>query len=331
MSEDEEQAVAACRAWLTRVVDIDCRAGGYDEENILAALEENIVSELGGPHPALLAELSEKMRAGLDAQEEVERGFPARTVNDAIESAFTALTFRGVLAVEGLGSTTQEGWARAEALAQGVGGVRGCAFFHRQDLERAVDGEGLVLAFGALDGEREPPAETTAPGDVVRVGPQRADRNVGGPRARDAEATCAIGREVVAVLKHYGVETRWDGSAHTRIVIPPFPWQKRRTTAAAPPEVSPPLDSDLGAPAPAPAAPPACPDCRGRGWLPPLQEGWGSELCHCKGGKRRTSAPVEQAPAPVEQALAADAPPVAAPPAAAPPAGLLGRIKRWFQ
>jgi hypothetical protein len=355
---DEDQAVQACRDWLTSVADVDCRSGAYAGPDILAALAEIIDAELGAPHPALLAELTAQVEAGLAAQEQAERGFAGRTVNDAIESAFAALTDRGILAVEGLGSTVQEGAARAEAMADGLRGVRGHVFFHRQDLERAVRGEGLLLAFGARDvaspAPASPPApDPLAPAGTVRVGVQRADRNPTGPGAAGAEATRAIGREVVAVLRHYGVETQWDGRAVARIVIPPFPWQKRRTTVAPAAPAPPPAAADLGALPPPPPAPPVCPDCHGRGWLPPLQEGWGSELCWCKGGKRRPSSPPPPAepphpappPPPAEPPVASPAasappePPVAAPtpvpppPAAGPPPaeGLLARLARWLR
>lgn len=82
----------------------------------------------------------------------------------------------------------------------------------------------------------------------------------------------------------------------------------------------PPPDADLGALPPA-SAPIVCPDCKGRGWLPPLQEGGFADLCGCRGGARRasateaTAAPETAAPAGVE---------------APPGGGLLERIKRWF-
>jgi hypothetical protein len=256
---EEEQAVEECRGWLAEVVDVDCRSGAYDEASIVEAIAEIIEGELRAPHPELLRELTEKARAGLAAHEQAERAWQGRTVNDAIESAFAALADRGLLAAETLGSTVQEGWARAEVLAADLPGVRGCVFFHRQDLERAVRGEGLHLAFGALGSARPAAPEPAEPGGVVRVGIQRVDANPVGRRADDEqEATRAIGREVVAVLKHYGVDTQWDGSARVRIAIPPFAWQRRRLTvappASAPPPRTPPGGPTRSGPSGRPAA-----------------------------------------------------------------------------
>lgn len=316
---ESEQDVERCREWLTQVVDIDCRSGGYDEADTLGAVEEIIQDMLGGPHPELLGEFAAKVKEGMAAHAEAERTWQERTVNDAITSAFEALTDRGVLAIEAIGTTVQEGRALVEHLAAGLRGVRGLVFFHRQDLERGVRGEGLYLAFDALGPGLPEPRPAGESAGAVRMGPQRADRNVAGSGAEAQEAASAIGREVVAVLKHYGVEAQWDGQAHSRIAIGPFPWRKRRATVAPPGPASPPPDADLGALPPAPA-PVVCPDCKGRGWLPPLQEGGFADLCWCRGGARRE--PAAEAPAHVEASVVEAT--------AAPGGGLLGRIKRWF-
>lgn len=347
MTEDE-LALEECRRWLEEVVDIDCRSGAFDEASIVEAAAEIIEEELGAPHPELLRELTERARAGLAAHEQAERTWRERTVNDAIESAFAALADRGFLAAETLGSTVQEGWARAHAMAADLPHARACVFFHRQDLERAVRGEGLHLAFGPLrpDGEdasAPAPVHPSEPGDVVRIGIQRADVNPVGGRGGDDEAARAIGREIVAVLKHYGVDAEWSGSARTRIAIPPFAWQRRRLTKAPPAPAPPPLTADLGALPPEPPPPPACPDCQGRGFLPPLREGWGSDLCWCQGGTRpRPAAPAEATAASSPAAPEDEAPssPAAAAEETAPPSpaeeppvergGVRGWIKRWF-
>lgn len=77
---------------------------------------------------------------------------------------------------------------------------RGYVFYHEQDTDRAIDGGGLMLAFGSYEGE-EPKTE-------------------------------AIGREICAALTRFGIPHEWNGSSNTRILIQPFEWRKRRVTTA---------------------------------------------------------------------------------------------------
>ena len=231
------------RTSLRALVDLDCAAGVYHEAEILEAIEEAIETELGEPSQALLDELTTRALDALEARARDEANWVARTVNDRIDSAFADLDARGIVAAQALGFTVQEGaWLIDRQCGERAGEVRGSVFYHRQDLERGVAGEGLLLAFTGYAGAAEP---------------------------------AAIGREIVYVLQHHGVPVAWNGKVQSRIEIPPFTWQKRRVTKA-PPGAGP------AGPIPPPAPPPrACPHCGGRGWvtLDPMR---GSELCACK-------------------------------------------------
>jgi hypothetical protein len=225
-----EEEISACREWLERVVDIDCRSGLYDEAAILGALEDIIEAELGEPSPALYDEAAARVKVGLEARAREEATWRERTVNDRIDGAFEDLDARGIVAAQALGFTVQEGaYLLDEKCAERGERVRGSVFYHRQDLERGVEGGGLALAF-------------------TGYGPDRG-------------ATEAIGREIVHVLQHHGLPVRWNGSPRTRIEIEPFVWQKRRVTKAPPgATAAPPLP-------PIPQPPAACSTCRGRGWV----------------------------------------------------------------
>ncbi|MDI3287770.1 hypothetical protein [Polyangium sp. 15x6] len=242
-----EEAIAQCREWLERVVDVDCRAGVYDEANILEALEEIIEVELGEPFPALFEEFAARVKVGLEARAREEATWGDRTINDRLDSAFDDLDARGIVTAQALGSTLQEGAELIDAMS-GDREARGSAFYHRQDLERALEGGGLRLAF-------------TAYGDEAGGGE-------------------AIGREIVHVLKHHGVPVSWGGDVRSRIEIEPFEWRKRRATKAPPggtaaPPVLPP------APPPRPAV---CEICKGRGWIQTDPTRF-PDICVCKGGK----------------------------------------------
>jgi hypothetical protein len=72
---------------------------------------------------------------------------------------------------------------------------RGYTFYHQQDTERAVDGGGVLLTYGATGGTEE--------------------------------ASLKIGHEVVAALKAAGLQPVWDGTVRKRIGVP-LEWQRRR-------------------------------------------------------------------------------------------------------
>ena len=140
-----EEELSACRAGLERVVRVDCRSGLYDEAEILEAVAEIIDAELGEPSAEILGEFAEKTRAGLEARAREEATWADRTINDRIEGAFADLDARGIVAAEqALGFTVQEGAARIdeERVRAREDEVRGSVFYHRQDLERGVDGRG---------------------------------------------------------------------------------------------------------------------------------------------------------------------------------------------
>jgi hypothetical protein len=72
----------------------------------------------------------------------------------------------------------------------------GYCFFHSQDIDRALDGEGLMLAFGHLDSE-------------------------------DPQDGIAVGRTICDALRKEGFEVEWDGTAEQRINVPRLHWRRR--------------------------------------------------------------------------------------------------------
>jgi hypothetical protein len=127
---------------------------------------------------------------------------PVPNINARIDAAFDELNARGIVALQNAGYTQSDGWSDVNQIAAErleIGGAsRGGCFYHFQDLERAVRGEGLMLGFGAF----------------------------GAPPDRRDQAAIAIGKEIVAVLEKHGVPTHWTGEPTARISIPPFPWYR---------------------------------------------------------------------------------------------------------
>lgn len=129
--------------------------------------------------------------------------WPQVTDVDRLHQAFERLHAQGICAVHWAGHDMAEGLeAVIEALREAdEAGVAedhywGVCFFHSQDMDSALHGEGLLLAFDAIGSE--------VAADMVRVG----------------QAVCEA-------MKHEGLQTEWNGRANRRIKLPNFCWQRR--------------------------------------------------------------------------------------------------------
>jgi len=151
----------------------------------------------------------------LALREAEERTWTERTQSDQLDDAFAAMSQAGLVARQNSGWTLTTGWEDCwdEYRSRKERGEepRGAVFYHEQDTERGVLGEGLYLAFGAF-----------------------AEKDDEFPE-RNAE----VAREVCAVLAEHGIAHEWDGDPRTRIRVLPFPWRKRQLTQAPPPPPKP--------------------------------------------------------------------------------------------
>lgn len=129
-----------------------------------------------------------------------EAGWPETTDCDRLDRAFDRLHGQGILALQCAGSTLDDGmqWVNDQLAHESVadGQYTGFCFFHSQDIDHALDGDGLCLAFGPIDSDEE----------------------------KDA---VSVGHRVCEALRHEGLETLWNGSVETRIGLPRFCWQRR--------------------------------------------------------------------------------------------------------
>jgi predicted DNA-binding WGR domain protein len=127
--------------------------------------------------------------------------WPATTDNDRLRLAFEALAKLGVVTLEDRASTLSDSYEefledfRAHPNQNRVIGY--CAY-HRQDVERAVDGGGLYLAFG----------------------PRPDTKN-------EAADGAAVGLRIVEELRRAGFEVTWNGTIAQRIYISSFDWKRR--------------------------------------------------------------------------------------------------------
>lgn len=135
--------------------------------------------------------------AEFDRKADEESTWPTITDCDRLDQAFIELDKSGICTVQNAGYTMSDGFSDvAEALAdRGREKYRGFCFYHGQDLERAIEGHGLVLAFGDLNEVKEKMIQ--------------------------------IGNDVKAQLEKAGFGVEWDGTADTRINIPKIDWKRR--------------------------------------------------------------------------------------------------------
>lgn len=170
---------------------------GYHAAEVIEGwIEENAAADAGIDLKRVKAFAATAFAKKLAA----EAQWPEDTDTDRLDRAFAALHEQGICAVQWAGDTLDEGLASVgdKINADGVPEDRyqGYCFFHSQDMDHALDGEGLMLAFGPVDAETE--------ADAVR-----------------------IGRRVCEALQREGLQTEWDGTVECRIAVPGLRWQRR--------------------------------------------------------------------------------------------------------
>jgi hypothetical protein len=127
-----------------------------------------------------------------------EDTWPQETDCDRLDQAFDIMNSKGIIALQNAGYTMSDGLGDVgEALhGRDCGTIKGYCFYHGQDLERAVAGAGLMLAFGDLDSD---PAQKTA-----------------------------IGYTVKEILESTGFVVDWNGNPESRLNIPNLDWKRRK-------------------------------------------------------------------------------------------------------
>lgn len=177
-------------------VDTFVRAGFYDRDEIVGIFLEELYAP-GDLDPQAVRDAVDSAFTSHDAE---KQSWPAVTDYDRLKNAFESLRGQGVIAMHNAGNTQSDGFSDfREALVRAPDKtkVAGYCFYHWQDVERAVAGEGLYLAFGPSDPEQE---ETQG---------------------------VKVGNLVMMALKDAGLRATWNGSFDQRILLPDFDWKRR--------------------------------------------------------------------------------------------------------
>ena len=172
------------------------RSGFYDPD----AIVEIVCEEMFEPGEMDASEVSAAVESEFTAVENESLSWPAVTDCDRLDQVFEALNARGVIALQNAGYTQSDGYDDFREAYEGHAdrdGVTGYCFYHGQDLERAVHGEGLYLAFGPID-----------PDDEATKGIE-------------------VGETIRKELERAGFKVEWDGTFQQRIFVPEMNWQKR--------------------------------------------------------------------------------------------------------
>jgi hypothetical protein len=183
MSDVEDHVRATIRYWVW---------GGYYGPRDLDRMIEDIIEEgvtTAWAQAIIQDEISRKT-AG-------EAHRPARTDCDRLDEAFGRLDRAGICAVQNAGYTMSDGYSDVtEVLDQHRGKkYHGYCFFHGQDLERAIDGHGLMLAFGDLGDE--------------------------------AKKSAAVAQRICEEMQTAGFAVQWNGDIGQRIEITSIDWKRR--------------------------------------------------------------------------------------------------------
>lgn len=186
MSENENDILELIRIWVW--------SGFYDTSLASEMLEDQLSEawedvDAGRVRKALADAFAEKAR--------VEKTWPPETDCDRLDRVFAQLNAQGICALQNAGYTMSDGIADvSEELARHPRGhFQGYCFYHGQDLERALAGLGLMLAFGDL----------------------REDKN----------KSVLVGKSIQAAFERAGFRTSWDGTAATRIDVLQIDWKRR--------------------------------------------------------------------------------------------------------
>jgi hypothetical protein len=140
-------------------------------------------------------------RKAVDQLMKSQQSWPTPTDNDLLEQAFEDLEKQGIVA--------RENWTCCQTCGHAEIGeemeeaqeddedrpVIGYTFYHQQDTDSAVEGAGVMLAYGSVSEEN----------------------------------TLDVPKKIVETLSRHGLKVKWDGTLKERILIEQFEWRRRWT------------------------------------------------------------------------------------------------------
>jgi len=177
-------------------ISLYVRCGFDDRDRII----EIMCEELYAPGELDPDEVALAVDEAFSRHEVEKASWPEVTDCDRLDRAFGRMGEFQIIGLQNAGVTQSDGYSDfKEALMSHPQRelIRGYCFYHGQDMERAVRGGGLCLAFGPAN-----------------------------PKLEGSEGS-AVGSIIAQILEEEGFAVDWDGSFHQRINLPDIDWKKR--------------------------------------------------------------------------------------------------------
>jgi len=177
--------------YILDAIKVHVWSGFYDADDVHQMIDD--ILEDDADEAMLRAVVQPEFEKKVNA----ESTWPAETDCDRLDRVFDNLNNKGIIALQNAGYTMSDGLDDVgEVLHQrGRDNVIGYCFYHGQDLERAVHGGGIMLAFGDLDDD-----------DTKKL---------------------QIAEIVKATVEEHGFSVEWNGDPGTRINVPSIDWKRR--------------------------------------------------------------------------------------------------------
>ncbi|WCM40951.1 hypothetical protein MG290_08240 [Flavobacterium sp. CBA20B-1] len=174
------------------------RSGFYSLEEIQANIIEEI--EDNGFEDEISEEWAhEQINQEYETLLNESKNWGEDTQTQRLIAAFDELAENKIIALHYAGFTIDDGEYEVveveRTLIDNDEKSEGYCFYHGQDLERAVRGEGLYISFQKVNNESDAVSKEVA-------------------------------KKIVEVLEKHGLKVDWNGKAATRILLPDFKWEK---------------------------------------------------------------------------------------------------------
>jgi len=188
-----EETILKMRDYIRREV-----AGGFSSTDDICRIAVEIYSDKHDPS-VLLPHARTLVQEMIDAQLSEQANWEKPTDCDRLDQAFRDLESQGIISRQNYSCCgtcgSGEIWDEMIALQSEGKNVRGYTFYHEQDTQHAVDGEGLYLNYGSIE--------------------------------ENVPAQIDIGHEIVRILNQHDLATDWNGDLQYRIFVK-LNWQRRR-------------------------------------------------------------------------------------------------------
>jgi len=183
MNRNEDYVLSCMKNWIW--------SGFYTSEEVESMIDDILEEDCD------VEMLKSLIGPEFETKRKEEMSWQESTDCDKLDKVFYHLHEKGICALRNAGYTMSDGFSDvAEVVAQApVGHYHSFCFYHGQDVERALSGHGLMIAFGSLND--------------------------------DPTASIACGESVSDALRQTGFVVEWDSSINKRISIPKINWQRR--------------------------------------------------------------------------------------------------------